>query len=242
MKLKRNLYGTKVGARAWWLHLPKGLLKRNFIQSETDPCLFLQKDCILIVYTDDCCLFGPTQQALGNVIADLKKEFVLEDEGEIQDFLGVRIHNDRTTGTITFTQEGLIAYVLEQVGIPVDAPKQNVQPKFIPAVGILHADSIGEERQQSWNYRSVIGKLMFIANNTHPDIAFAVHQAARYSTNPKKSHEIAVKHICRYLWLTKDKRMICRPNGDGEFDSYCDSDFAGRWFYPRAASSRKFAN
>ena len=229
MKLKRNLYGTRGGARAWWLHLRKGLMKRQFVQSETEPCLFIRKDCILICYTDDCCLFGPNQKALDNVIADLRKEFVLEDEGEIKDFLGVRVSNDRANGTITMTQEGLIQSVLQQVGLPVDDDKRKVQPKFTPAIGILHADTIGEERQQHWNYRSVIGKLMFIANNTRPDIAFAVHQAARYSTNPKKSHEIAVKHICRYLWLTQNKGLVCRPNGDGELNAYCDSDFAGRW-------------
>ena len=229
LKLKRNLYGTRGGARAWWLHLRKGLMKRQFVQSETEPCLFFRNDYILICYTDDCCLFGPNQKALDNVIADLRKEFVLEDEGEIKDFLGVRVVNDRANGTITMTQEGLIASVLKQVGLPVEEDKRTVQPKFTPADGILHADTVGQERQLPWNYRSVIGKLMFIANNTRPDIAFAVHQAARYSTNPKKSHEIAVKHICRYLWLTKDKGLICRPNGDGELNAYCDSDFAGRW-------------
>jgi hypothetical protein len=41
IKLKRNLYGVKQGARNWYLHLQKGLLGRGFVQSKIDPCLFI---------------------------------------------------------------------------------------------------------------------------------------------------------------------------------------------------------
>jgi hypothetical protein len=35
--------------------------------------------------------------------------------------------------------------------------------------------------------------LNYIAQNTHPDISFAVHQCARYSSNPTTVHELTVK-------------------------------------------------
>jgi hypothetical protein len=47
MKLKRNLYGCKQAAHNWFKHLTKGLLRHGFMQSNTDTCLFLRKDCIL---------------------------------------------------------------------------------------------------------------------------------------------------------------------------------------------------
>ena len=53
---------------------------------------------------------------------------------------------------------------------------------------------------------------MYLANNTRPDIACAVHACARYTHNPKKSRAGAVKHILRYLKGTLDKGMILAPS------------------------------
>jgi len=80
LQLIKNLYGTRQGARNWFLFLKEGLLKENFRQSEVDPCLFLRKDCILVVYTDDTILFGPDQSVLINTIKSLSERFTLKDE------------------------------------------------------------------------------------------------------------------------------------------------------------------
>ena len=75
----------------------------------------------------------------------------------------------------------------------------------------------------------MIGKLNFLAQNTRPDIAHAVHQCAKYSANPAHSHGIALKRIGRYLNTTKDKGLILRPDGSHQLHAYSDSDFAGNW-------------
>ena len=53
----------------------------------------------------------------------------------------------------------------------------------------------------------MIGMLFYLANNTHPDIAYAVHQAARLTHNPKHSHASGVKWIIRYLQQTRTKGL-----------------------------------
>jgi hypothetical protein len=35
--------------------------------------------------------------------------------------------------------------------------------------------------------------LMYLAANTHPDIAYAAHQAARYTHDPRASNTVAIK-------------------------------------------------
>ena len=117
LKLKKNLYGSRNAARNWWLRLRGGLLRRRFIQSEIDPCLFMRDDCLLVCYSDDVCLLGRNQHVLQQVIADLREEFILDDEGEVKDFLGVRVENNREAGTLTLTQQGLIDLILRQVGL-----------------------------------------------------------------------------------------------------------------------------
>ena len=75
----------------------------------------------------------------------------------------------------------------------------------------------------------VVGMLLYLAQNSRPDIAYAVHQCARFTHVPKQSHAVAVKRILRYLNSTKDKGMYIKPNKSLVIDCYVDADFAGLW-------------
>ena len=70
---------------------------------------------------------------------------------------------------------------------------------------------------------------MFLAANSKPDIAFAVHQCARFTHCTRRSHEQAVIRICRYLKGTRQDGMIFRPTKNLTVDCYADADFAGLW-------------
>ena len=75
---------------------------------------------------------------------------------------------------------------------------------------------------------SIVGMLLYLAGSTRPDIAYAVHQCARFSHLPKASHEIGVKHIVRYLKGTRDKGLIIKPDAkDLKLGLFADADFAG---------------
>jgi hypothetical protein len=70
--------------------------------------------------------------------------------------------------------------------------------------------------------------LKFLKKSMQPEIAYAVHQCARFSSNPKKSHANAVKkHLCRYLAATKDKGLILRADPSKSFEVHVDCNFAG---------------
>lgn len=56
------------------------------------------------------------------------------------------------------------------------------------------------------------------------DLAYAVHQAARFASAPKASHSAAVRQIVRCLIATRDKRLILRPD-DHSFTVYIDAGF-----------------
>jgi hypothetical protein len=58
LKLKRNLYGLVQASRSWFFKLSAIYERRGFKQSKSDPCLFLRKDMIIIIYTDDLPLYA----------------------------------------------------------------------------------------------------------------------------------------------------------------------------------------
>ena len=82
--------------------------------------------------------------------------------------------------------------------------------KGVPAspTVILQRDLTGEDFAEHWSYRSIIGKLNFLEKSTRPDIAYAVHQCARFSANPKASHAAAVRNIVRYLIGTPEQGIV----------------------------------
>jgi hypothetical protein len=58
----------------------------------------------------------------------------------------------------------------------------------------------GEEVLGSeYPYLSAIGALMYLTNNTRPDIAFTVNLLARFSATPTMRHWNGVKDVSRYL-------------------------------------------
>ena len=93
---------------------------------------------------------------------------------------------------------------------------------------ILKRSLQGAGHDDSFHYRSVIGRLNYQEKCTRPDISCAVHQYARFSANPKRAHANAVRWIGRYLLATRDKGLIFKPSGNS-FDVYVDSDFSGNW-------------
>ena len=56
-----------------------------------DPCLFLRKDVIAVMYMDDCLLFACNLETLDKLITSLQQEFTLTDEGDVGIFLGLDI-------------------------------------------------------------------------------------------------------------------------------------------------------
>ena len=64
--------------------------------------------------------------------------------------------------------------------------------------------------------------------STRPDLAYAVHQCARFCSAPKHSHGEAVKRIGCYLLGTKDKGLILKPTAES-FDCWVHASHAGEW-------------
>jgi transposase InsO family protein len=227
IRLKRNLYGVKQAARNWYIHLKNGLLGRGFVQSKIDPCLFIRKDCLIVLYTDDCLVFANSDDTITDLCKCLSTEFLLKDEGNIENFLGINITHkleDDDSVTITMTQKGLIDQILEDVGLVGD----KVTQKKTPAKEVLQPNPNAAPFDAEWSYRSVIGKLNFLAQNTRPDISMTVHMCARFVNNPNRINQDAVKYLCRYLHYTQTRGLILKPTGDNRLNAHVDSDFAGQ--------------
>jgi hypothetical protein len=103
-------------------------------------------------------------------------------------------------------------------------------PSDTPALStkILQPDANGKYFDQSWEYRSIIGNIIFFEKSTRPDITYAIHQCARFSASPKESHACAVRKIGRYLLATKNLGLTYQPS-EHSFHCGADADFVRNW-------------
>ena len=213
--------------------MTKKLLEIGFKQSVEDECLFFRGSCIYVLYTDDSILTGPNSKEMDKVVEDLKKaELKLTVEGDMGDFLGVRI--EKVNQKYNLTQPHLIKQILKELRLHGDDVKTKGTP--LPVGKVIHKFEGSKPFDEHFDYRKVIGKLLYLEKSTQLDISYAVHVLARHTNDPKEEHGEMVKWLGRYLAGTTDKGTIFDPK-DGTFNCFVDASFAGDWDKDAAANS-----
>ena len=135
------------------------------------------------------------------------ENFVLTDKGTIDKFIGVEIKNlDNNHFELSqpHLMERIIKYRLEENGFDAHA-----NWRLTPAAEkILNKDLEGKPRKYSWKYRTAVGMLQYLQNNTRPDISMPVHQTARYANN-RCAAMSKLLCISKYLLATLERLWPC---------------------------------
>ncbi|KAL0551378.1 hypothetical protein IC582_010464 [Cucumis melo] len=201
----------------WYNRLSEYLLKEGYQNNPICPCVFIKKSqsgfAIIVVYVDDLNIIG-TPEELSKAIEYLKNEFEMKDLGKTKFCLGLQIEHLADGIFIhqsTYTEKILKRFYMDKahplniqmVVRSLDVKKDIFRPRED------NEELLGLEVP----YLSAIGVLMYLANNTRPDIAFLVNLLARYSSSPTKKHWNGVKHVLRYLRGTIDMGYLFTCGG-----------------------------
>jgi hypothetical protein len=175
LKLQRSSHGLKQSPKNFFDHLKERLEHCGFEQSNSDPCLFVKPNCICLAYVDDCLFFAPHQEDVDATLKRLRgADLDFNVESDVAGFLGVLL-TELDDGKIELTQTGLTDRIITRMGL------EDANPKESPAEhGALPTDREGDPCNEGFNYPSVVGMLICLASNSRPDVAFAVHQCARF--------------------------------------------------------------
>jgi hypothetical protein len=177
-----------------------------------------------VLYTDDSILAGPDSTEIDKAVKDIQDARLdITIEGDIQDFLGVNIER-KTDGIILLTQPHLIDQVLEDLRMPKETKTKDIPAPSSKLLPILRSLTVHLIIARSW-----VSLIKYLEKGSRPDIAYAVHQCARFSADPKQEHGEAIRWLARYLKGTQDKGMILHLNRGKQLEVYVDADFAGNW-------------
>jgi hypothetical protein len=225
LKLLKNIYGQKQAGRVWNEYLVDKLNSIGFKQSLIDDCVFYRGNIIFMVCVDDGIFIGSSDSQLKNAIKELQVlNLKIEDQGHPADYIGVNISKLKD-GSYEFTQRVLIDSIIKVVGA------NDSKSKTVPAKVALQLNAFKDDPpfDESFDYRSAVGKLNYLGQTTRSDIMYATHQVAKYSSDPRQPHGEAILHIVRYLKRTRDLGLKFKPNPNKGFKCFCDADFSGNW-------------
>jgi hypothetical protein len=222
-RLLKALYGLKQAPRAWYETLSQFLLEHQFTRGTIDKTLFFKKhgnDIILVqIYVDDI-IFGSSNEKLCERFSKLmQSKYEMSMMGELTYFLGLQVHQ-REDG-IFINQSKYVKDLLKKYGLEESSPAKTPMSTAIK----LDEDKKGK-RVDIKVYRGMVGSLLYLTAS-RPDIMFATCLCARFQSDPKESHMMAIKRIFKYLKGTPNLGLWY-PKGTGfNLVGYTDSDYAG---------------
>lgn len=158
----------------------------------------------------------------------------MEDLGDCQSFLGMRITRDRASRTITLTQDSYIRNILKEYGM-LDC--QPVTTPMIPNSHLVPAtdDEIAEFQSSGDNYCRAVGLLNYLVQCTRPDLALVSSQLSQFLDKPGTQHWSAFKRVLQYLKGTETLGLTLGGH-PVILSTYSDSDYA-RCPYTRRSTS-----
>jgi hypothetical protein len=195
----------------------------DFSKEEADPTLFT-KTCdgdlfVCQIYVDDI-IFGSTnQKSCEEFSRVITQKFEMSMMGELNYFLEFQVKQLKDGTFISqmkYTQD-----LLKRFGM------KDAKPAKTPIGTDGHVDlNKGGKSVDQKAYRSMIGSLLYLCAS-RPDIILSVCMCARFQSDPRECHLVAVKRILRYLVATPCFGIWYPKGSTFDLIGYSDSDYAG---------------
>ena len=219
-KLNKSIYGLRQSNRMFHLKIKSILLDLKLVQSSADYCVFYSKgdDRILVcLYVDDAICLGRNEKVINEFMEKLKQKLEIKYK-PLEYFLGLQIRRTSDMGVIIHQQQ-YIKELLEKFQM------QNCKPVSTPIERTVYGEDKTDPIDDS-KYRELIGSIMYVAQGTRPDIAFAVSFLSRFLHCPTKNLWGCAKRLLQYLNATRNYGIYYDSNASGTYNYFVDSDYA----------------
>ena len=231
VKVNKALYGFKQSALKWFEALRETItVEQNWLSSQYDDCLYYRINsdgaiAIVCTYVDDLLFTGDDQRELDRMKAALLAKYPGRDIGVPDQLFGIQI---------TLNADGIMMeqtrYATDIVtGIMGSLDVRMTTTPIDPGMDISATQSNEQPLSAGYMYAHHVGKLMYLAGMTRPDLSNAVRELGRRASSPCLRHWRALQHVARYLAGTLNIGIMYQKspgNIDNMLVGYSDSDWA----------------
>lgn len=214
------MQGHPEAPRLWERHADKIIRMFSLTPTTHEPCLYsgiVNGERVLLMRQVDDFAVATDTEATANMLFDMIDDqltFPLKRMGLITMFNGIDV--DQTRDYIKISVQTYIERICEKhlhnwmndTRLPTKPTPLPTRPDFL--TGFLGAkgdsnDAVQAElaKKYTFGYRSGIGELIYAMITTRPDISYATVAAAQHSACPAEIHYNAVRHILKYLYVTR---------------------------------------
>ena len=239
LKLNVPIYGTKQAAKCFYKKLVQVLKLATYERSMADPCLYFKwvdgRLCVMVSWVDDLIAMGCPRD-VERMQRDLENKFTCKREGVMTEYVGSKLDMTRGPnglGRVKFTQPVMVKKLGE---VYDELPKGRAMRTPAVAGQVLRqGDGSGAiVGRDVTKYRSATAMCMFMMQWSRPEIFNATRGLARQMSQPRLSHETALKGLIKYVINTENRGLVLAPDshwdGSKEFEftigGASDSDYA----------------
>ena len=176
VKLGRSLYGLRQSSRTWHNNLMRGLKCLGFELCAADACVMRLIEhsaivMVVVVHVDDIFSIG-LKSRCDTFGVDLNRYVPIMNLGELRWYAAYRFSRDAVLGTVTMSQQAVAEKIVAKFGVT-----QNKETPVVVGLKLEQLDA--DEPDVEEPFRSLVGHVMWLANQTHPDILNVVRAVAR---------------------------------------------------------------
>ncbi|KAJ1040540.1 hypothetical protein NDA10_007415 [Ustilago hordei] len=144
-------------------------------------------------YVDDLLIIGSINAWVQLVQQQLLTVFSITDQGSVSHIIGLNIHYNCDTHTLSINQSRYIEGIIMKFGMDQAWAASTPVTDMINTLKPCKGDNASTK--EICHYMSIVGSLLWVTQGSRLDIAFAVGQCARFVANPSGEHLTAAKHV-----------------------------------------------
>jgi len=217
LRLKKSLYGLSTSPRSWFKCFTKTLKKMGCRLVGIDEVLFVYENAsghriIGTIFVDDILLASQTEAVLSEFLLKLSNHFEFSESPQATGtFLGVKITQDLTKGTVDLNQTHFIHQIVQRFEIPHKSVRSVLPHDYVSSYH-LEDDLVSSERQIRL-YQALLGSLLYLTAATRPDVCFAVSLLSRFAKQPRICDITAAIHLTQYVYQTREQGLTFSQSG-----------------------------
>ena len=177
---------------------------------------------VLIIYLDDCLIVGKLHD-VAFAISQIKRRFNIKELGSLKEYVGASFR--RTTTGFEIRQQQLVESMKKQFDVKGGSWATPAAPGQVLLAG-EEKELLGTQQVQE--YRSGMGKLLYLVKLTRPDLVLAVRELSKFMDGATMEHYLAMKRVLEFAVATAGSYLQLQPSTEqrGELVAYSDSNYA----------------